>query len=74
MYIINYMEKYNTSPSRRCISYTSYIKEQLAGLGSKSLVSESSNITSSGLVRDSEESNGVLSDPLSRVSEESLPG
>lgn len=50
------------------------MKEQPAGLGSKSLVSESSNIAGSRLVRDSEESNGVLSDPLSRVSEESLPG
>lgn len=49
------------------------MKEQPVGLGSKSLVSESLNI-GSGLVRDSEESNGVLSDPLSRVSEESLPG
>lgn len=52
---------------------TSYMIEQPAGLGSKSLVSESPNIVGSGLVRDSEESSGVLSEPLSR-GEESLPG
>lgn len=51
----------------------SYLKEQPAGLGSKSLVSKSSDIVdSSKLVRDSEERNGVLSDPLSR-GEVSLP-
>lgn len=49
------------------ISKILYLKEQLDGLGCKSLISESSNsIIGSKLVRDPEDSNGVLSDSLTR--------